>query len=560
MDLRRRNRLPLVLEIDLARGLLTQAPQDPLEMLRSRATPTLADVLAGLRRGAEDDEVVAAVVHVGGEVTAAVAAELGLALRAFADAGKATIAFSESFGELGPGTVPYYLAAHAETIWLQPSGQVGLTGVSLELSTVRGVLDKIGIEPQIGQRHEYKTAAERLTSTEVSDANREMSQRLADSVLEQVREQVVRSRGLTPAELDALVAEAPVEAGRAHAARLVDHLGYRDAVYAAVRREHGRDGEVRLQYAHRYAHSAKAAASGVVDRLRRRNQPVVAVVEVHGGIVTGRGGSSPLGGRSVGSDQVLAALRLAREDDDVKAVVLRVDSPGGSYVASDAIRDGIRTLRDTGRPVVASMGAVAGSGGYFVSMPADEIVALPTTLTGSIGVLGGKMVTTGVADRIGLARETVGAGAHATMFTTTRRFDEDEQARVDGWLDAVYADFTAKAAADRHLDLAVLEPLARGRVWTGADARDRGLVDLTGGLATAIDRACARLDRTRDDVQVRRYPHLGLLDRLGRPDSSEDALDAIGSGSGPGLVAGLARQLGLPADGVLTMAGVTRII
>ncbi|MFY0406759.1 signal peptide peptidase SppA [Solicola sp. PLA-1-18] len=559
MDLRRRNRVPLVLEIDLARGLLTQAPQDPLEMLRARATPTLTDVLAGLRRGAEDDDVVAAVVHVGGTVTAAVADELGQALTEFSARGKATVAFSESFGELGPGTVPYYLAAHADTIWLQPTGQVGLTGVSLELSTVRGALDKIGVEPQIGQRQEYKTAAERLTATEVSDANREMSQRLADSVLEQVTAQVCRTRGLTPTEVDALVAEAPIEAGRAHAAHLVDHLGYRDAVYAAVRREHGRDGEVRLQYAHRYAHSAKAAASGVVDKVRRRSRPVVAVVEVHGGIVTGRGGSSPLGGRSVGSDQVLAALRLAREDDDVKAVVLRVDSPGGSYVASDAIRDGIRVLRETGRPVVASMGAVAGSGGYFVSMPADEIVALPTTLTGSIGVLGGKLVTTEVADKVGLAREAVGAGAHATMFTSLRRFDDDEQARVDGWLDAVYADFTTKAAADRGMALDDLEPLARGRVWTGADARERGLVDTSGGLATAVERACARIDRTRDDVQVRRVPHLGLLDRLGRPDSSEDALDAVGSGSGGGLVAGLARQLGLPADGVLTMTGVTRI-
>ena len=547
---------PIVLEIDLTRGLQTADPTDPLAALRARNTPLLRDVLAGLRRGAQDGDVAGVVVHVSDAVTIAQAEELGAAITGFCAVGKATIAWSETFGELSPGTVAYYLASRAQTIWMQPSGAVGLTGITLQMSTVRGTLDKIGAQPQIGQRHEYKTAAEQFMSTEITAPNREMTQRIADSVLEQVSASVQRHRGLSADQVDRAVSASPLSGDQALEHGLVDRLGYRDDVYADLYEELGSEGEVRLQYAHRYA---RHVASRPKEQLKRRSQPVVAVVPVHGGIVTGRGAGSPLGGPSSGSETVCAALRLAAADDDVKAVVLKVDSPGGSYVASDAIRDAIGKVKATGRPVVAAMGQVAASGGYFVSMPADHIVALPTTLTGSIGVLGGKVVLAETFARLGVQRESVGAGRHATMFATTAAFDDTEWVRVNEWLDTVYDDFTAKGAADRGIDLEDFEPLARGRVWTGADARERGLVDQLGGLETAVVAACERagLDRARTNVVA--VPHLSLLERLVRADSSQDASDAVRSGPAPGLLAAVTQALGLPLDGVLTMPYALRI-
>lgn len=513
---------PLVLEVDLTRGLLAAAPGDPVSALRARGVPTLAQVVTGLRRGARDPQVAAVVLQVAsGALSVAQAEELGAALLDVSEKGTSTLAWAQSYGELSPGTVPYYLAAHCDQVWLQPSGTLSLTGVAVSITLLRGVLDKIGAEPQLGQRHEYKTAAEQLAGHEVSDANREMSQRLADSVVEQVRAQVRRARGLSEAELDTVLATAPLTADQALAARLVDRLGYRDEAYAHLRETVGRDGELRLQYASRYA-----AQHGRARSLSSRTRPVVAVVDVIGGIVSGRGGATPGRGPTAGSDAVGAALRAIAADDGVQAVVLRVDSPGGSYTASDAIRREVHVLRETGRPVVASMGTVAASGGYFVAMPADEVVALPGSLTGSIGVLGGKVVLRELADKVGLVQQQITAGEHAGMFSTLRHFDDAEWERVQEWLDLVYADFTAKAAQDRRLPLDRLEPMARGRVWTGADARERGLVDTLGGLQTAVAAACRRADLDREKVVLRRHPHLGLLDRLRPAESSESPVTA----------------------------------
>ncbi len=297
------------------------------------------------------------------------------------------------------------------------------------------------------------------------------------------------------------------------------------------------------------------------DRARRlatrRTQPVVAVVNVEGGIGLGRSSASPLGGRRAGSDTVCAALRRASERDDVAAAVLRVVSPGGSYVASDAIHREVHRLREEGTPVVASMGSVAASGGYFVAMPADEIVALPSTVTGSIGVLGGKVVVGEALRRLGVGTEPVGSGAHSTMFDPTQRFSEQEWAKVEQWLDAVYDDFTHKAAAGRGMPYERLEPLARGRVWTGDDARRRGLVDTLGGLDEAVARAAQRAGTTRERVRVERVPHLGPLDRLRPAESSESAAASLwgAAAAAEALAADALRLLGLPGDGVLTLPG-----
>jgi protease IV len=262
--------------------------------------------------------------------------------------------------------------------------------------------------------------------------------------------------------------------------------------------------------------------------------------------------------RSIGSDTLGAALRAAGRDESVRAVVLRLDTPGGSYVASDTLRQEVLALRGTGTTVVASMGAVAASGGYFVAMPCEKVVATPGTLTGSIGVLAGKQVLAPALARVGIRRERVVAGRYADMFSSDRPFDDDEWGRLEAWLDAVYADFTAKAAEDRGMDVDRLRSVARGRVWTGADAVEHGLVDQAGGLTDAVDVACRLAGLDRSQAQVRPYPHVNPLQRLVPAQNSESPTQAsepapgpahglgsvlaasVGPGPFPGLVSGLA--------------------
>ena len=538
---------PMVLEIDLSRGLLDQNPTDPLSALRQRNTPTLAAVLRGLHAAARPDSDVAAVLLLlGGGVTAAQADELALGLRAVATSGVRTVAFAEAYGEVGAGTVPYALATACESVWLQPSGSVGLTGVSMAMTLLRGGLDKLGVEPQFGQRHEYKTAANQFAAEEITEPHREMTQRLADSVMEHLSAGIAERRGLAVEEMADAVARSPLSAPRALELGLVDRLGYRDEVYASLRDEVGRDGEIELLFASRYA----ARVDGNrVQQMRRRRDPVVGLVEVRGPIVSGRSRPGGLTGRTAGSDTVVAALGAAAESDDVKAVVLHVDSPGGSYVASDAIRRAVQQLRASGRPVVASMGSVAASGGFFVAMPAERIVSLPTTLTGSIGVLAGKMVLRRTWERLGVVREDVATGPRSTMFSSLQPFSEDQWSALDEWLDEVYEDFTRKAAQDRDMAWESLEPLARGRVWTGADAAARGLVDELGGRRRALELACELADLDPERVRHLAVPEVPWLERL-KPAESTSSPTSMRAVPG-GFVAdvrGLADSVGGPED------------
>ena len=545
----RRPKAPLVIEIDLGRGLADHPPTDPMSALRARNTPLLSEVIAGLRYAADDPHVAGAIVTLSDALTVAQAEELGGALRAFGDAGKPTIATATSFGELTPGTLAYYLALHTDSIWLQPSGGVGIVGVELEVTTIRGVLDKVDADPQLAQRHEFKTAAETIMSREISEPNREMTQRLADSVAQQVAATAHEGRGLTDDEFRAAMADAPLPAPIARERRLVDHLGYRSDAYAHARKAWGRDGDIRLQYAHRYA---RHRANRPLEQVRRHRRSKVGVVSVVGGITTGRSGGGPLGGRNAGSDSICSALRMATEDESLAALVMRVDSPGGSYVASDAVRHAVAEFRQTNRPIVASMGEVAASGGYFVAMPCDAIVALPSTLTGSIGVLGGKIALRRTFERIGINREAIGSGPDATMFSTTATFDDAQWAKVDNWLDEVYADFTTKAATDRAMDVGDLEPYARGRVWTGADACDRGLVDSLGGLRTAVELAAGRAGIDPGDVRAVPVPHVSPLQRLIPADSSESLSDAVTT-SPESLLVALTRAAGVQVPGALSL-------
>ena len=552
--MRQRRTAPLILELDLSDGLGEERPADPVSAVLARRRLVLADVLDGLRRARNDQRVKALIAKVGGRpIGLAMVQELRRAIEEFRDAGKLTVAWAESFGEFSAGNVPYYLATAFETIYLQPSGDLGLTGIAVERRFFRDAMDRLGVEFQVARRHEYKSAAEQLTETGFSGPAREATERMTESVTAQLASAIAERRRIAPERVRELIDRGPFLSAQALEAGLVDELGYRDEVYASVRKQAGQDAIT--QYVSRYQRSRVLAerARKLPARLPGSRERSVALIYATGPIRRGRSGRGPLSGGGMGSDTIAGALRSALADEQVRAIVLRVNSPGGSYVASDTIWREVVRARAEGKPVVVSMGDVAASGGYFISMAADAIVAQPGTVTGSIGVLSGKPVVSELLGRIGVTTDSVFEGAHAAMFSTNRPFSEDEWALVNNWLDHIYADFTGKVAAGRGLSAERVHELARGRVWTGADARERGLVDEIGGLdrAAAIARSRAGLPRS---APLRGFPRAKPIDRLRAPSSSDRQSGAVLAESW-GPVWRLAAQAGWPPYGPLILPG-----
>jgi len=354
---------------------------------------------------------------------------------------------------------------------------------------------------------------------------------------------IAAARRLPQDTLRGLVDRGPLLAEEALKARLVDRLGYRDEVYAAVREQAGADAQ--LLFADQWLPRKKPVA------LLRRSREHVALIDGHGEIVTGRSKAGPRG-RQMGSTSVSAAFRAARRNDRVAAVLFRVDSPGGSAVASDTIWREVCLTRDAGKPVVVSMGALAGSGGYYVACQADVIVAQPATITGSIGVLGGKVVVNDLLDRLGLTTGTAARGQHARMFSARARFSESEHARLAAMLDRIYTEFVQKVADGRNMTYDAVHQIARGRIWSGADAAGNGLVDVLGGFRDAVDIARQRAG-LRPDAPLRPAISIPPVARLGRAKSSEDPRAYAATGADWGDLGALATALGLPSAGPLRM-------
>jgi protease-4 len=542
----------ILLELDLTRGVVETPPGSPLAAFRARHLPTVRELVSGLRKAARDEHVVGLVAHVGGPpLSLAQVQELRAAVAGFRASGKRAVAWTESFGEVGGGTVPYYLATAFDEVWVQPSGELGITGVSVQATFVRGALDKAGVIPQFGKRREYKTAVDTFTEKEMTGPAREMAARLAESAYEQIVMGIAEGRELSVEQVRALVDRAPLGAEAGREAGLVDRLGYRSDVYDELEKQYG---ETTALLVERYHRRGPRTVHEALDQLPWPPKPAVAVIRISGGITVGRNsGGGPLGGPRTGSDTITAALRAVAADEKVKAVVLRIDSPGGSYVASDAIRHEVLRLRSTGKPVIASMSSVAASGGYFVAMPADVIVAQPGTITGSIGVLSGKGVVRDALGRIGITQQAVSEGENARMYSAQEEFSPAQWERLEETLDRIYADFVAKAADDRSLPVDQLESLARGRVWTGADAHGHGLVDELGGFEHALQLACSRAGVDRDDVGIVTAPSRSFLDRLRPPTSTEDLAVRAQPLTVDGFATSLYAALGLPATGVLSM-------
>ncbi|MGV0741216.1 signal peptide peptidase SppA [Mycolicibacterium sp. XJ870] len=553
VDTVRHNGVPsgCVLELDLQSVPPETIGFDPFAMIASGGRPlVLRQAVAAIHRAAEDDRVAGLIARV--QIPAAAPGpvqELRDAIAAFGDV-KPTLAWAETY----PGTLSYYLASAFREVWMQPSGTVGLVGFATSAMFLRDALDKAGIEAQFVARGEYKSAANLFTQDRYTDAHREADGRLIESVRDQVWRAIAESRHLEAQALNALADKAPLLRDDAVTGRLIDRIGFRDEAYARIGELSGgpenvdadADDAPRRLYLSRYA---KATSPKPSPPLPGRKKPTIAVVTLHGPIVSGRGGPQglPLGNSSAGGDTIAAALREAATDDDVSAIVLRVDSPGGSVTGSETVwREVVRT-RESGTPVVASMGAVAASGGYYVSMGANEIVANAGTITGSIGVVTGKLISRELKDKLGVGSDAVRTNANADAWSTNAPFTDEQHAQVEAEADLFYTDFIERAAHGRNLSVEAVDNVARGRVWTGADAKDRGLVDELGGLRTAVTRAkvLAGLDPDTE-VRVVSYPGSSWLDMLRPKASSQPAAASL-----PQAVGAL---LGQSVAGVLDQA------
>ncbi|MDC9005649.1 signal peptide peptidase SppA [Mycobacterium marinum] len=528
---------------------------DPLLIISGGGRPmALRDAVAALHRGAEDPRVAGLIARVQlPPAPIGAVQELREAIAAFS-AVKPSVAWAETY----PGTLSYYLATAFREIWMQPSGEAGLIGFASNAMFLRDALDKVGIEAQFVARGEYKSAADLFTEDGYTDANREAVTRMLESLQDQVWQAVAQSRQIDAGVLDELADKAPLLRDEALSSGLIDRIGFRDEAYARIAELAGVEGvspesidtadKLPRMHLARYAGTARPRLAPPVPSIPgRRGKPTIAVVSVEGPIVNGRGGPQglPLGPSSAGGDTIASALREAAADDEVSAIVLRVDSPGGSVTASETIWREVQRARDRGKPVVASMGSIAASGGYYVSMGADAIVANPGTITGSIGVITGKLVVRDLKDRLGVGSETLRTNANADAWSIDAPFTDEQRARREAEADMFYTDFVQRVARGRNLRTEDVDAVARGRVWTGADALERGLVDELGGFRTAVRRAkvLAGLD---EDTEVRLvgYPGSSLLDLLWPRGSSRPVAASVPEAVGTLVVRSVAGAVG----------------
>jgi protease-4 len=447
-------------------GLFSDAGEGWLEYLgRLRATaddPTIRGVILDLRSAP------GSLAHV---------QELRGAIERVRAASKPVVAY---LGQ-DTGNAAYLLAAACDKVFLHPAGGVDLVGLEAEIQYLRGAMEKVGVGAQYAKRGKYKSAPETFTETRSTDGSREQTEALLDDLYAQLVDGIARGRNKPEAEVKALVDGGPYTGREAVEKGLVDALVYPDELEAKSRALFTGDVETVDDYG--------------VDRDTSGWAPerAVAVVVVDG-VIDG-GPSSPggfLSGAATGSDTIVELLDSARENDVVKAVVLRVDSPGGSAFASDEIWRAVARVKEAGKPVVVSMGAYAASGGYYVSAGADAIYALPGTVTGSIGIYGGKFNVGGLLDRMDVTTESWTRGRNAGMYSMARPFDEVEYAALDRLIADGYRQFKEKVEKGRNMSPERVEALAQGRVWSGAAAKERGLVDAHGGFFEALDAAKAK--------------------------------------------------------------------
>jgi protease-4 len=499
----------IVLKLNLPGTLADVTDASPLaDLIPSRRRLSLFDIVSALDAARTNDRVQGLVMDLSGaEIGLAEAQELRAAILGFRGAGKAAHVFADTF-EGRRSSAAFFLATAFESISLQPSGLLDIRGLSITTPLLGRLLREQGANAEFQTRHEFKSAAVPVTGESLPEPVRANYSRAVSSMFEQLVTGIATGRDLSPSAVRTIIDTAPLVADEARRNHLVDTLAYRDEI-PVLAKDAGSGAKPIELSVYLEARKTEAADDDEDDKA------LIALISVDGEIV--RGGGRKFGARAeAAADRLVAAIQEAREDKRVKALVLRIDSPGGSYVASDTILRALERTRTAGIPIVVSMGNLAASGGYFISLAGDHVVAQPATITGSIGVVGGKISIGELLSRHGIESAEVSAGTNASMFSVLRPFQDSERARLSLILDEIYDDFSSRVAKRRRLSMSELDAAGRGRIWTGEDALRLGLVDVLGGIEDAFQlaRQTAGLEPGQSAVPIVFPRRRGPIDQL----------------------------------------------
>jgi protease-4 len=498
-----------VLEVDLDGPVVERGGGGSVLGLLSKDQTALNVLRNAIDQGAKDPKIVGLEIKViDPEMELAQAQEIVALIKSFKSHGKWTTAYLETAGESGAGNLPYIVASAADEVSLMPQGDLNLMGVQLRELFTRGTLDWLGITPNFASAGKYKSAANMFTNKDYTPAQREEDEGLAGSLFDQIVAAIGDERKLSPDTIKGLIDQAPLNADQGLKAKLVDRLEYEDEFDERVKNQGGSEHKI-VDYTN-YARASLFSGLGGGDE--------IAVIYGEGDIDRGSEGFNPFStpdSTTMTSDDMTEAFKSAREDDDVRAVILRVDSPGGSMLASELIGREVE-LTAKKKPVVVSMSGYAASGGYLISIPAAKIVAEPGTITGSIGVLGGKFNVSPAVQKIYANTDAVSLGANVGMFDMWSDFTPAQAQQFQNDIDRNYQYFLKLVAAGRHMTVEQADVVAQGRVWTGEQALKFKLVDSLGGMdeAMATARGLARLtpDQPVGIVELPEQP--GLLQTI----------------------------------------------
>ncbi|HTV59538.1 MAG TPA: signal peptide peptidase SppA [Verrucomicrobiae bacterium] len=475
-----------VLLMDVNGQIEEQRPEDILSAFSGGSIPVQHDYTDAIDAAATDPKIAGLLVRIGPLETGwAKLEEIHSHLLNFRKSGKPSVCY---LGYDGIGNAEYYLATGCAYTWIVPTAPVNIHGMMAQALFFRGTLDKLKIVPEFYHIAEFKTATNMFTEKKFTAPHHEEVEGLLDGIYGQFLTEAAQARGLDRTKFQALVEQGPLSTSDAIAGNLVDREAYWDQVQNFFRQRTGEWNPVTLN---RYVGSIHESLTG--DQ--------IAVVHATGLIVSGDSGNTPGGGFVMGGDTVAKDIRTARNDSSIRAIVLRIDSGGGSALASEVIRREVALARGV-KPVVVSMSDVAASGGYWIAMGADKIVAEPDTITASIGVLAGKFNVSGLYNLLGVSTDSVITSENATFYSDQQNFTPTQQASIMKMLNQTYANFTKGVASGRHLPLEEVDRIGKGRVWTGAQAKDLKLVDELGGLDTAIA-AAKQLAHIPESEEVR---------------------------------------------------------
>ena len=483
-----------VLYINLNGRIKERVAEDPFADLFPESSEAMMPLLKTLEAidAAKDDENIKGIYLESGYAGGGPAAmhEIRQALEDFKASGKFVYTYGEYYSEGN-----YYIASVGDEIFLNPIGSVEFNGLSINVSYFKGLFEKLGIEAQIFRVGEYKSAVEPFMRKDMSDENREQLTSLIESIYGNYLKNISTSRGIDLETLRGISDEMKIrKAEDAVDLGLVTKLGYESDLKWAIKDKLAIDQDDDINF-YKLTDYMKTVSSGYSSKR-------VAVVVAEGEIVGGKGDQE-----TVGSDKFAKAIRDARESDRIKAVVIRVNSPGGSMMASDVIWNEIMLTKEK-KPVIASMSSMATSGGYYLSMPCDTIVAQPTTITGSIGIFGMlPNMEKLLEDKLGINNESVSTGEFSNLYRVSSALNEQEKSIIQSAIDRGYETFTSKAAEGRNMAIEDLKAVASGRVWTGEQGKENGLVDILGSYNDAVNLA-AEMAGIEDDYQVTYYPTL----------------------------------------------------